>query len=438
MSSSCTPRPGSSGRDGPGTAAQIPYWMLTLAGLGVFAGCVGKSAQFPLHVWLPDAMAGPTPVSALIHAATMVAAGVYLVGRFYPLFTDDVLLYIAYTGGITLFIAATIAMVQTDYKKVLAYSTVSQLGFMMLGAGRRRLGGGAVSPDHARVFQGPAVPRRRQRLSQRSHLRDAGPGGLAQEDARHRLHDAGRNAGDLGRAVFQRVLLEGRDPGGARWRGCTASPEHFLLFVLPAVGAVDDGFLHVPDVVSGFRRRARGFPGPGGPSHVHDDELHGHDAPAWARRQPGYDHAHESEPIMTWPLLDLGGPEHLQRLDAGSVAACRSASRCWSTCSTYGEPYRAIDIQCMARTWCAMAASLLIVLVGIGRACCITHPTGFPYVVPTRFERGADRPSGSAGFTSSWSTSGISTSCTRPCSCGRAWRWPGSGQIDKLVDRRPG
>ena len=119
--------------------------MLTLAGLGIFAGCVGKSAQFPLHVWLPDAMAGPTPVSALIHAATMVAAGVYLVGRFFPVFTGDVLLYIAYTGGITLFIAATIAMVQTDYKKVLAYSTVSQLGFMMLGLG---VGGWAAGLFH--------------------------------------------------------------------------------------------------------------------------------------------------------------------------------------------------------------------------------------------------------------------------------------------------
>jgi NADH-quinone oxidoreductase subunit L len=112
-----------------------PRWILFAAGLGVFLGCVGKSAQFPLHVWLPDAMEGPTPVSALIHAATMVAAGVYLVGRVYPLFTEDVRLVIAYTGGITLFLAATIALVMTDIKKVLAYSTVSQLGYMMLALG---------------------------------------------------------------------------------------------------------------------------------------------------------------------------------------------------------------------------------------------------------------------------------------------------------------
>jgi NADH-quinone oxidoreductase subunit L len=113
----------------------MPYWMLVAAGLGIFLGCVGKSAQFPLQVWLPDAMEGPTPVSALIHAATMVAAGVYLVGRVYPLFTAEVLLVIAYTGAITLFVAATIALVMTDIKKVLAYSTVSQLGFMMLALG---------------------------------------------------------------------------------------------------------------------------------------------------------------------------------------------------------------------------------------------------------------------------------------------------------------
>jgi NADH-quinone oxidoreductase subunit L len=113
----------------------MPHALLVLAGLGVFAGCAGKSAQFPLHVWLPDAMEGPTPVSALIHAATMVAAGVYLVGRAYPLFTPEVLLVIAYTGAVTLFGAALIAVVLNDLKRVLAYSTVSQLGYMMMALG---------------------------------------------------------------------------------------------------------------------------------------------------------------------------------------------------------------------------------------------------------------------------------------------------------------
>lgn len=106
-----------------------------LAALGLFFGAMGKSAQFPLHVWLPDAMEGPTPVSALIHAATMVAAGVYLVGRTYILFPVEALLVVAYVGAATAIMSATIAVVQTDIKKVLAYSTVSQLGYMMIGLG---------------------------------------------------------------------------------------------------------------------------------------------------------------------------------------------------------------------------------------------------------------------------------------------------------------
>lgn len=116
-------------------AGKISGPLLTAAGIGIFFGAIGKSAQFPLHVWLPDAMEGPTPVSALIHAATMVAAGVYLVARVYPIFTPDAFLFIAYIGGITLFLAATIAIVMNDIKKVLAYSTISQLGYMMLGLG---------------------------------------------------------------------------------------------------------------------------------------------------------------------------------------------------------------------------------------------------------------------------------------------------------------
>ncbi|HMK38106.1 MAG TPA: NADH-quinone oxidoreductase subunit L, partial [Bacteroidota bacterium] len=119
-------------------SGHIPFaseWWLTAAGILLFCGAVGKSAQFPLHVWLPDAMEGPTPVSALIHAATMVAAGVYLVARLFPLMTADALLVIAYIGAITAFIAATIAIAQNDIKKVLAYSTISQLGYMIMALG---------------------------------------------------------------------------------------------------------------------------------------------------------------------------------------------------------------------------------------------------------------------------------------------------------------
>jgi NADH-quinone oxidoreductase subunit L len=103
----------------------------------VYLGAVGKSAQFPLHVWLPDAMEGPTPVSALIHAATMVTAGVYMVNRAFPLFAlvPELLTLIAWVGAFTALLAATMACVENDIKRVLAYSTVSQLGFMMAAAG---------------------------------------------------------------------------------------------------------------------------------------------------------------------------------------------------------------------------------------------------------------------------------------------------------------
>ena len=110
---------------------------LTWLALGVFAGAAGKSAQFPLHVWLPDAMEGPTPVSALIHAATMVAAGVFLVARTFPIFehSDAALNLMASLGAVTAFLAATMGLVMHDIKRVIAYSTISQLGFMMLALG---------------------------------------------------------------------------------------------------------------------------------------------------------------------------------------------------------------------------------------------------------------------------------------------------------------
>ncbi len=111
--------------------------VLMWAAIGIFGGAVGKSAQFPLHVWLPDAMEGPTPVSALIHSATMVSAGVFLVARNFPLFvySTEAITVVAIIGGFTAIFAATMGLVANDIKRVLAYSTVSQLGYMMLGLG---------------------------------------------------------------------------------------------------------------------------------------------------------------------------------------------------------------------------------------------------------------------------------------------------------------
>jgi NADH-quinone oxidoreductase subunit L len=139
-----------------GLLVQPAAWGLTAAGaigLLIFAGAAGKSGQFPLHVWLPDAMEGPTPVSALIHAATMVAAGVYLIARVYPLMqagalasgTTTALTVVTWVGAFTAVFAALIAVAQNDIKRILAYSTVSQLGYMMAGLG---MGGVAVGMFH--------------------------------------------------------------------------------------------------------------------------------------------------------------------------------------------------------------------------------------------------------------------------------------------------
>ncbi|HUG85007.1 MAG TPA: NADH-quinone oxidoreductase subunit L [Euzebya sp.] len=118
-------------------AATVGIGVLVAIGLLLLIGATGKSAQIPLYVWLPDAMAGPTPVSALIHAATMVTAGVYLIARTSPIYAQipDVGLLVAWVGGITAFVAAAIACAQVDLKKILAYSTVSQLGYMFIGVG---------------------------------------------------------------------------------------------------------------------------------------------------------------------------------------------------------------------------------------------------------------------------------------------------------------
>jgi len=124
----------------------MPQWLLTTTSLLIFCGVAGKSAQFPIHVWLPDAMEGPTPVSALLHSATMVAAGVYLITRLFPFFaaSPTTLTVILVLATITLILSSTIGMVARDIKQVWAYSTISQLGFMAMGLAAAGLMGGTL------------------------------------------------------------------------------------------------------------------------------------------------------------------------------------------------------------------------------------------------------------------------------------------------------
>ena len=141
-------------------------WLTAIA-LLLFVGAAGKSAQIPLYVWLPDAMEGPTPVSALIHAATMVTAGVYMVTRTNAIFqfAPNAMDVVALVGAITALFAATIGVVQNDIKKVLAYSTVSQLGYMFLACGVGAFTAGIFHLMTHAFFKGLALPCGRQRDS---------------------------------------------------------------------------------------------------------------------------------------------------------------------------------------------------------------------------------------------------------------------------------
>ena len=183
----------------------------------MFIGGAGKSAMFPLHIWLPDAMEGPTPVSALIHAATMVVAGVYLVARMFPLFIDfapDTLHMVAYVGAFTALYAAVVACVQTDIKRVLAFSTISQIydgcaGCLHLGRPARgwpRLYGLDVPSVHSRYVQGPLVLGCRSDYPRRAQQREELYGWPAQIYARYARnlpHCLPRNSGN---PPFQRIL----------------------------------------------------------------------------------------------------------------------------------------------------------------------------------------------------------------------------------------
>ena len=197
----------------------------------MFIGGAGKSAMFPLHIWLPDAMEGPTPVSALIHAATMVVAGVYQVARMFPLWIEyapQAMSVIVWVGVITAFYAAAVACAQSDIKRVLAFSTISQIAFMMVALGvclpghesRARqprpagLHGRHVPPVHPRHVQGLPLPGCRLHHPCRPLQRDVLHGRTAQVHAHHPHHVPHLVSGHCRYSLLLGLQLEGRDYHG--------------------------------------------------------------------------------------------------------------------------------------------------------------------------------------------------------------------------------
>jgi NADH:ubiquinone oxidoreductase subunit 5 (subunit L)/multisubunit Na+/H+ antiporter MnhA subunit len=359
-------------------------------------------------VWLPDAMAGPTPVSALIHAATMVAAGVYLVGRFFPLFTDAALLYIAYTGGVTLIIAATIAMVQVDYKKVLAYSTVSQLGFMMLGLG---VGGWVAGLFHliTHAFFKALLFLCAGSVYHSVHTYEMPAlGGL--------LKKMPWTAGCMlvgtlaisGVPFFSGFYSKDAILAAAMAR-VWEHPQHFLLFAFPAVGAVLTAFYMFRMWFLVFAGEARGFPTPVEEAYGEaQDEEHALDHGHAHGQTHGHDlnpveHAHESDWVMVGPLVALAVfsvivgwgvtwyviPNPLTFLGWGEPPVLERMLE-------YGEPYRAMDqakLHYLHEHYMPLVSSLVIAAIGIGLGLLYYAPPGFPYFLQTRFraERTAER-----------------------------------------------
>jgi NADH-quinone oxidoreductase subunit L len=328
--------------------------MLTLAAVLVFGGAVGKSAQVPLHVWLPDAMEGPTPVSALIHAATMVAAGVYLVARTYPLFLfspgHQALTVVAYIGGITALFAATMGVVEDDIKRVLAYSTISQLGYMMLGLGMLGYTAGMFHLITHAFFKA---------------LLFLGAGSIIHVVATNNM----KQMGGLARAMpvtywtflAGTLALTGIPPFAGFFSKdavlLAAFSHNKILWLLGTAGAFLTAFYMGRLCWYTFAGEFRGAP-PGGEAHAAEPAAGTARGAGAARHAAGSGHAgaaalHESPPVMTVPLI---------------ILAVFAVFLGWVGADLLGNPFeRFIHLEKVpvpSANWAAVALSILVAVAG--------------------------------------------------------------------------
>ncbi len=314
----------------------IPSGIVTAIAIFIFCGAVGKSAQFPLHVWLPDAMEGPTPVSALIHAATMVAAGVYLVARSMNIFaaSADASLVVAIIGVITSFMAASIGLVQIDIKRILAYSTISQLGYMIMALG-------LYGYDTAHHYHSAGYAAGTFHLM--THACFKGLLFLGAGSVIHAVHTNDiREMGGLTRKmkittltfIIASLSISGIFPMSGFWSKdeiIAATAHHPVFLILTLAIAFMTAFYM-------FRLCFLTFFGE-------------------PRDQDRFDHAHESPGVMTWPLMILA----FLSVFAGWVGI-PWLHHGFSSFVCHGEPHHTEP------SWLLMSISTIIALSGIGLA----------------------------------------------------------------------
>ena len=307
------------------SGGEIDEGLATWIAILIFIGAIGKSGQFPLHTWLPDAMEGPTPISALIHAATMVAAGVYLVARTYDIFlaSELALSVVAYIGAFTAIFAATIAVAQNDIKRILAYSTVSQLGYMMMA-----LGLGSPLAMAAGIFH----------LLTHAFFKALlflGAGSVIHSVHRQNIHEMGGLFSKMRITAITfavgALALAGLFPLSGFWSkdailAYTLHKEQPLLFVVGIIAAFFTAFYMTRLYVLVFLGKAR------------TDEA---------------SHAHESPRVMTLPLIILA----IMAIIAGVV---NLPGEPWLAGWLYGEPLQE------PANWLVIILSNVAALVGIG------------------------------------------------------------------------